>query len=78
MSPRLERTPVQLMQMYWDNCRLYGHPLPKTYGLIALPGQTEHPPGYVIAWGVTRKYVETQHELRGDADKWAIQEFEPT
>lgn len=78
MSPRQEKTATELMQQYWAACRSRRELPRKVYGLVALAEQREHPSGYVIAWGVGRKYVETQHEKRGDADKWAIQEFEPT
>lgn len=77
MSPRQEKTATELMQQYWAACRSRREQPRKVYGLVALAG-AEQPSGYVIAWGVMRKYVETQHEKRGDADKWAIQEFEPT
>lgn len=77
MTARLERTPTQLMHLYWDACRSRQEQPRKVYGLVALPG-TNQPAGVVICWGVSRKFVESQQEKRSDADKWEIREFQPT
>lgn len=77
MTARVERTPTELMRLYWDACRSRQEPPKRVFGLVALAGAPQ-PPGYVVAWGVSRKFVESQQEKRGDADKWEIREFEPT
>lgn len=79
MSTKIERNPTELMQLYWQHRRDRGEKPGKVYGLVSMGAPAQQPKGYVIAWGVTRSYVETQHNNRTEPEKsgWQIQEFYP-
>ena len=70
-----ERTPTELMRMYWASCRARGDKPRKVYGLVSMGAPAQQPKGYVIGWGVTLPYVEMLQERHGAG--WEIQEFEP-
>lgn len=69
------RTVRELMQQYWAACRQRGEKPRKVHGLVASATTTEHPKGDLVAWGVSRQYVEMIQERHSGA--FEIQEFEP-
>lgn len=72
-----DKTATELMQLFWKAQRERGDTPRRLYGLVSLGGGMQ-PKGYVISWGLLRDYVEMIQARLGDADKWEIQEFEPT